>query len=130
MAVENQPAPAQPVSPKLTMSRDFVQVIGAAAALAAVIIAGMALVMSITVAPIREDIRLLRMEMQRGFEGVDAKFEGVDADFKSVDAQFKAVDDEFKAIREDLADIRERLTRVETLLEQGAGGRPQAPESP
>ena len=40
MAVENQPAPAQPVSPKLTMSRDFVQVIGAAAALAAVIIAG------------------------------------------------------------------------------------------
>lgn len=115
MAVENQPAPAQPMSPKLTMSRDFVQVIGAAAALAAVIIAGMALVMSITVAPIREDIRLLRMEMQRGFEGVDD--------------QFKAVDDEFKAIREDLAAIRERLRRVETLLEQGAG-RPQAPESP
>ena len=129
MAVENQPAPAQPVSPKLTMSRDFVRVIGAAAALAAVIIAGMALVMSITVAPIREDIRLLRMEMQRGFEGVDAKFEGVDADFTSVDAQFKSVDDEFKAIREDLAAIRERLRRVETLLEQGAG-RPQAPESP
>ena len=122
MAVENQPAPAQPVRPNLTMSRDFVQVIGAAAALAAAIIAGMALVMSITVAPIREDIRLLRMEMQRGFEGVDAKFEGVDADFKSVD-------DEFKAIREDLAAIRERLRRVETLLEQGAG-RPQAPESP
>lgn len=122
MAVENQPAPAQPVSPKLTMSRDFVQVIAAAAALAAVIIAGMALVMSMTVAPIREDIRLLRMEMQRGFEGVDA-------DFKSVDDQFKSVDDEFKAVREDLAAIRERLRRVETLLEQGAG-RPQAPESP
>ena len=114
MAVENQPAPAQPVSPKLTMSRDFVQVIGAAAALAAVIIAGMALVMSITVAPLREDIRLLRGEVA-----------GLRQDMND---EFKGVDDEFKVVREDLAAIRERLRRVETLLEQSAG-RSQAPES-
>ena len=89
------------------MSRDFFQVIGAAAVLAAVIIAGMALVVSITVSPVREgmrllheDMRSLRTEMQRGFE---------------------AVGNEFKAVRSDMADLRERLTRVETLLERDAG---------
>ena len=107
MAVENQPPPVQPESPRLPMSRDFIQVIGAAAALAAVIIAGMALVVSITIAPLRgdmhllhEDIRSLRTEMQRGFE---------------------AVDSEFKAVRSDMAGLRERLTRVETLLERDMG---------
>ena len=72
MAVENQTPPAQPAAPKLTMSRDFVQVLSAAAALAAVSIAGMALVVSIIVAPIREDVRLLRTDMQRGFEAINA----------------------------------------------------------
>ena len=86
------------------MSRDFIQVVGAAAALAAVIIAGMALVMSTTVAPVRgdmrllhEDIHFLRTDMQRGFE---------------------AVDSEFRAVRSGIADLRVRLTRVETLLER------------
>ena len=86
------------------MSRDFIQVVGAAAALAAVIIACMALVVLITVVPVRgdmrllhEDIRSLRWDIQRGFE---------------------AVDSEFRAVRLDIADLCERLTRVETLLEK------------
>ncbi len=108
MAVDNQPAPAQPTSPGLTMSRDFIQVIGAAAALAAVIIAGMALVVSMAVAPLREDMRSLRTEVQRGFE---------------------AVNNEFKAVRSDMADLRERLARVETLLELDAS-RPSVPDTP
>ena len=84
MAVESQPPPVQPAGPRLTMTRDFIQVIGAAAALAAVIIAGMALVVSITVAPVREEMRLLREDMrllhtamQRGFEAVDSEFKAV-----------------------------------------------------
>lgn len=115
MAVENQTPPAQPAAPSVATSPDFVRVISAAAALAAVIIAGMALVVSITVAPIREDMRLLREDMrllrtdvQRGFEGTNS---------------------EFKAIRKDIAVLSERLTRVETLLEQGAA-QTLTPEEP
>ena len=119
MAVENQPLPAQPASPKLTMSRDFIQVIGAAAALAAVIIAGMALVMSITVAPLREDMRSLRTEMQRGFEVMG----------KEITTLRQDMNNEFKAVRSDIADLHVRLTRVETLLERNAG-QPAAPVAP
>ena len=151
MAVENQPLPAQPASPKLTMSRDFIQVIGAAAALAAVIIAGMALVVSMTVAPLREDMRSLRTEMQRGFEAVDSEFKAVRSEIGSVrgevnglrqdmNNEFKAVrseitnlrqdmNNEFKAVRSDMADLHVRLTRVETLLERNAG-QPAAPVAP
>ena len=144
MAVENQTPPAQPAAPNVATSPDFVRVIGAAAALAAVIIAGMALVMSITVAPLREDMRLLRedirllyedtrllrADMQRGFEGTDAESkairQGMDSEFKAIRQDMNS---EFKAIREDLATLSERLTRVETLLEQGAG-QTLAPEEP
>ena len=87
----------------------------AAAALAAVIIAGMALVVSITVAPIREDMRLLRTDMQRGFAAVDTESKAIRQDMNS---EFKAIR---KAIRKAIAVLGERLTRVETLLEQGAG---------
>jgi hypothetical protein len=100
MAVENQPPVAQPASPRPATSREIIQIVGAAIALVMVIVAGMSLVVSMTLAPMREDMRLIRAEMQRGFE---------------------AVDSEFKAVREDVADIRERLTRVETLLERNAG---------
>ena len=88
MAVDNQPPPVQPESPRLPMSRDFIQVIGAAAALAAVIIAGMALVVSMTVAPVREDMRLLHEDM------------------RSLRTEIQS---EFKAARSDMADIREHL---------------------
>ena len=106
------------------MSRDFIQVIGAAAALAAVIIAGMALVVSITVAPVREDMRLLhedirslRTEMQRGFEAVGSEFKAVRGEVNSLRQD---MNDEFKAVRSDMAEISERMTRVETLLERDA----------
>ena len=143
MAVENQPLPAQPASPTLTMSRDFIQVIGAAAALAAVIIAGMALVMSITVAPLREDMRSLRTEMQRGFEVMSGEITNLRQDMNN---EFKAVrgeitseitglrqdmHNEFKAVRSDMAEIRVRLTRVETLLERDTDrtGAPTVPDA-
>ena len=108
MAVENQPPVAPPASPRPATSREIIQIAGAAIALVAVIIAGMSLVVSMTLAPMREDMRLLRGEVA-----------GLRQD----------MNDEFKAVREDISDIRERLVRVETLLEQGAG-RSQAPESP
>ena len=128
MAVENQPLPAQPASPKLTMSRDFIQVIGAAAALAAVIIAGMALVVSMTVAPLREDMRSLRTEMQRGFEAVDSEFKAVRGEITGLRQD---MNNEFKAVRSDMAEIRVRLTRVETLLERDADrtGAPTVPDA-
>lgn len=126
MAVENQPPPVQPASPRLTMSRDFIQVIGAAAALAAVIIAGMALVVSITVAPVREEMRLLREDMrslhtamQRGFEAVDSEFKAVRGEMANLRED---MNDELKAIRSDMADLRERLARMETLLERDTAG--------
>lgn len=126
MAVENQTPPAQPAAPSVATSPDFVRVISAAAALAAVISAGMALVMSIIVAPLREDIRLLyedtrllRADMQRGFEAVDTEIKAARQDTNS----------EFKAIRRDIATLSERLTRVETLLEQGAA-QTLTPEEP
>ena len=126
------------------MSRDFIQVIGAAAALAAVIIAGMALVMSITVAPLREDMRSLRTEMQRGFEVMSGEIttlrQDMNNEFKAVRGEIDSVrgevnglrqdmNNEFKAVRSDIAEIRERLTRVETLLERDAG-QPAAPVAP
>jgi len=117
------------------MSRDFIQVIGAAAALAAVIIAGMALVVSMTVAPLREDMRLLRAEMQRGFEAVDGEFETVRNEIGSVRGEVSGLrqdmNNEFKAVRSDIAELRERLTRVETLLELDAdrSGASDAPDT-
>ena len=119
MAVENPPLPTQPASPRLTISRDFIQVIGTATGLAAVIIAGMALVMSITIAPIREDMRSMRSEMQRGFETVRGEIAAVREDMNN----------EFKAIRKDIAGVSERLTRVETRLERDAD-RAATPEAP
>ena len=129
MAVENQPLAAQPAGPRLTMSRDFIQVISAAAGLAAVIIAGMALVVSMTVAPVREDMRLLhedmrslRTEMQRGFEAVDREFKAVRGGIAGeITSLRQDMNNEFKAVRSDMADLRERLARVETLLERDPG---------
>lgn len=106
MAVENQSPPTQPASPAWTAFKELTPVLTALTGLAAVIIAGTALVVSLTVAPLREDLRLLRQDVQRGFAAVDM---------------------EFKAVHQDSAEIRERLTRVETLLQQGAG---QGPETP
>ena len=119
---KNQPSPVQPASPKLTMSRDFIQVIGAAAALAAVIIAGMALVVSITVAPVREemcllreDMRSLHTEMQHGFEAVTSEFRAVRGEANGLRQDMNG---EFKAIRSDMAGLGECLARMETRLER------------
>ena len=126
MAVDNQPAPAQPASPGLTISRDFIQVISVSAVLAAVIIAGMALVVSMAVAPLRENMRSLRTEMRSGFEAVGSEFKAVRGEITSLRQD---MNNEFKAVRSDMADIRERLTRVETLLDLNAD-RPGVPDAP
>ena len=183
MAVDNPPLPAQPVvNPRLATLKDVALIVSGLGGFLAVLVAAVALFASLTIAPVRdemrlmrdeiksgfeavdadfdavdaefkavraemkrgfeaaaEDRRLIRQEMQRGFEAVDADFDAVDAEFKTVrqemqrgfeavDADFDAVDAEFKAVRKDLADLSERLTRLETLLEQGAG-QGQAPET-
>ena len=139
MAVDNPPLPAPAANSRLAIAKDIVLIVSGLGGFSAVIIAAIALVLSMTIAPLRDDLRLMRQEMQlmrqdtqRGFEAVDANFKAVDAEFKAVrqemqrgfeavDADFKAVDDEFKAVRKDLAALSECLARVETLLEQGAG---------
>ena len=140
MAVDNPPHPAPAANPRLSVAKDVVLILSGLGGFSAVLIAAIALVFSMTIAPLRDDLRLMRQEMKHGFETVDADFktvrqemqhgfEAVDADFDAVDAEFKAVDAEFKAVRQDLADLSERLTRLETLLEQGAS-QGQAPATP
>lgn len=137
MAVDNPPHPAPAANPRLAAAKDVVLIIGG---FGAVLIAAIALVLSMTIAPLRDDLRAFRQEMQRGFEAVGVEFktvrqemqrgfEAVDADFEAVDAQFTAIDAEFKAVRQDLAALSERLVRLETLLERGAG-QDQAPAAP
>ena len=156
MAVDNPPHPAPAVNPKLAALKELAPVISGFGALIAMIIAAIALFASLTIAPIRDEMRLMRaemqamrQEMQRGFEAVGRRFETVDAEFDAVDDEFKAVDDEFKAVRQemqlgfkavddefkavrkDLADLGERLIRLETLLEQiiGQGRTPAPPDA-
>lgn len=142
MAVDNPPLPAPAANPRLAAAKDVALIVSGLGGFSAVIIAAIALVVSMTLAPLRDDVHLMRQEMQlmrqdtrRGFEAVDADFKAVRQDmqrgFEAVDADFKAVDGELKAVRQDLADLSERLTRVETLLEQGAGqtAPPDVPET-
>ena len=149
MAVDNPPHPAPAANPKLAAMKELAPVAGAIGALGAMVIAGVALIVSLTIAPMRDEMRLMRTEMQlmrqetqRGFEAVGRRFETVDAEFDAVDDEFKAVrqemqlgfkavDDEFKAVRKDLADLSERLIRLETLLEQiiGLGQTPAPPDA-
>lgn len=113
MVVENQTPPAQPASSRLVLAKDVALIVSGLGGFSVVLITALALVMSMTVAPLRDDLRLMRQEMRSGFEAVDA--------------DFKAVDDEFKAVRKDLADLSERLARLETLLEQLMGQSPAPP---
>ena len=142
MAVDNPPLPAPAVNSRLAFAKDVALIVSGLGGFSAVIIAAIALVVSTTLAPLRDDVHLMRQEMQlmrqdtqRGFEAVDADFKAVRQDmqrgFEAVDADFKAVDGELKAVRKDLADLSERLTRVATLLEQGAGqtAPPDVPET-
>ena len=140
MAVDNPPLPAPAANSRLAIAKDIVLIVSGLGGFSAVIIAAIALVLSMTIAPLRDDLRLMRQEMQlmrqemqRGFEAVDANFKAVDAEFKAVRQEmqrgFEAVDADFKAVRKDLAALSERLTRLETLLEQGAG-QGQAPATP
>ena len=64
VAVDNQPPPARPASPQPATSREIIQIAGAAIALLAVIIAGVSLVVSMTLAPRRDDMRLRRENMR------------------------------------------------------------------
>ena len=108
MAVDNPPHPAPAANPRLAAAKDVVLIISGLGGFGAVFIAAIALVFSMTIAPLRNDLRVMRQEMQHGFEAV-----GV----------------EFKAVRQDLAALSERLVWLETLLEQGAG-QGQAPAAP
>lgn len=70
MAVENQPPLAQSVNPRPATPRAVIQVATAAIALVAVIFAGMGLVVSMTLAPMRDDMRLMRDDMRLMREGL------------------------------------------------------------
>ena len=110
MAVDNPPLPTPAANPRLAVAKDIALIASGVGGFSAMIIVAVAWVVSMTLAPLRDDVH-------RGFEAVDA--------------DFKAVDGELKAVRKDLADLSERLTRVATLLEQGAGqtAPPDVPET-
>ena len=124
MAVDNPPLPAPAANPRLAAAKDVALIVSGLGGFSTVIIAAIALVVSMTLAPLRDDVHLMRQEMQLMRQDTQRGFEAVDADFK-------AVDGELKAVRKDLADLSERLTRVETLLEQGVGqtAPPDVPET-
>ena len=147
MAVDDPPPATHPAGPRPATTREIIQITGAAIALVAVIFAGMSVVVSLTLAPMREDMRLLRGEIsdlrndvRKDLDGLRQEMNGQASDLRKdlndlrQDTQkdmnslrqimhdgFKAVDAEFQEVREDLAGIRERLTRVEVLLERDRG---------
>ena len=70
MAADNWPPLAQPAGPRAATSREIIQVAGDDTALAAVMPTGMSLVASKPSAPLREDMRSMRADMQGRFETV------------------------------------------------------------
>ena len=70
MAADSWPPLAQPAGPRVATFREIIQVAGDATALAAVMTSGMSLAVTITAAPMREDRRSMRANMQGRFEAV------------------------------------------------------------
>ena len=99
MAVDNPPHPAPAANPRLAVAKDVVLIISGLGGFSAVLIAAIALVFSMTIAPLRDDLRLMRQEMNHGFEAVDAEFKTVREEMQH---GFEAVDAEFKTVREEM----------------------------
>ena len=66
----------------------------------------------------KDDINLLRMEMNQRFTLVDEKFKQVDARFTTIDERFKQIDARFDQIDARLDRVDARFDRLETKIDQ------------
>lgn len=64
MAVDNPPPATQPAGPRPATTREIIQITGAGIALVVVTFVAMGLALSMTLAPFREDLRLLREDIR------------------------------------------------------------------
>lgn len=66
----------------------------------------------------KDDIDILRSEMNHGFGLINARFERVDETLTHIDARFTQMDERFKQIDARLAHIETRFDRLETKIDQ------------
>ena len=66
----------------------------------------------------KDDIDILRSEMNHGFGLINARFERVDERFTYIDTRFTQMDERFKQIDARLAHIETRFDRLETKIDQ------------
>jgi hypothetical protein len=66
----------------------------------------------------KDDIDILRSEMNHGFGLINARFERVDERFTYIDTRFTQIDERFKQIDARLAHIETRFDRLETKIDQ------------
>jgi hypothetical protein len=66
----------------------------------------------------KDDIDILRSEMNHGFGLINARFERVDETFTHIEARFTQMDERFKQIDARLAHIETRFDRLETKIDQ------------
>ena len=93
-----------------------------AAAVAALIIAGMFGAIKLANAPLQAGIQAIHGRPDRMQNDTLGRMQNDTADLRrEVTALRQDMNDEFKAVRKGLATLGERLPRMETLLEQNAG---------
>ena len=66
----------------------------------------------------KDDIDILRSEMNHGFGLINARFERVDETLTHIEARFTQMDERFKQIDARLAHIETRFDRLETKIDQ------------
>ena len=64
----------------------------------------------------KDDIDILRSEMNHGFGLINARFERVDETFTHIDARFTQMDERFKQIDERFKQIDERFKQIDARL--------------
>jgi hypothetical protein len=66
----------------------------------------------------KDDIDILRSEMNHGFGLINARFERVDETFTHIEARFTQMDERFKQIDARPANFETRFDRLETKIDQ------------
>ena len=142
MAVDNPPPATQPAGPRPATTREIIQITGAAIALVAVIFAGMSVVVSLTLAPMREDMRQMRGEIsdlrndvRKDLDGLRQEMNGQGSDLrkdmnglrqemnslrqdtqKDMNSLRQIIHDGFKAVDAEFKEVREDLAGIRERL--------------
>ena len=126
MAVDDPPPATHPAGPRPATTREIIQITGAAIALVAVIFAGMSVVVSLTLAPMREDMRLLRGEIsdlrndvRKDLDGLRQEMNGQASDLrKDMNALRQEMNGQASDLRKDLNDLRQDTQKDMNSLRQ------------